>query len=83
MNPFWVKDAIEVLPGRLEMPTDAGLAVERLTVNVPGKTIKGVELVMSKSADINTLKTKYRLDVLFGVVNKQPQMSGIMMFSQP
>jgi hypothetical protein len=82
MNPFWVKDAIEVLPGRLEMPTDAGLAVERLTVNVPGKTIKGVELVMSKSADINTLKTKYRLDVLFGVVNKQPQMSGIMMFSQ-
>ena len=37
---------------------------------------------MSKQFDVNTLKTKYRVDMVFGVVNKQPQMSGIMMFSQ-
>jgi hypothetical protein len=37
---------------------------------------------MQKFYDINTMKTKYRLDTLFGVVNKQPEMSGIMLFSQ-
>jgi hypothetical protein len=26
------------------------------------------------------MKTKYRLDTLFGVVNKQPEMSGILLF---
>ena len=28
------------------------------------------------------MKTKYRLDTLYGVVNKQPEMSGIVMFAQ-
>jgi hypothetical protein len=28
------------------------------------------------------MKTKYRLDTLFGVVNKQPEMSGILLFNQ-
>ena len=45
-------------------------------------TDQGIELVMSKQYDINTLKTKYRVDTLYGVVNKQPQMSGIIMFGQ-
>jgi hypothetical protein len=77
MNPFWQKDAIEILPGRYAVPTDAGAAVMRAS------TDQGIELVMTKQYDINTMKTKYRLDTLFGVVNKQPQMSGIVMFSQP
>lgn len=76
INPFWQKDAIEILPGRYAVPSDSGLAVLRAT------TDQGIECVMTKSTDINTLKTKYRLDTLFGVVNKQPEMSGIMMFSQ-
>jgi len=28
------------------------------------------------------MQTKYRLDTLFGVVNKQPEMSGILLFGQ-
>lgn len=76
MNPFWHKDSIEILPGRYAVPTDAGAAVMR------GSTDQGVELTMSKQFDVNTLKTKYRVDMVFGVVNKQPQMSGVMMFSQ-
>ena len=75
-NPFWFKDSIEILPGRYAMPTDAGAAVMRAS------TDQGIELVMSKQYDINTLKTKYRVDTLYGVVNKQPQMSGIIMFGQ-
>ena len=79
VNPFWQKDAIEILPGRYEVPTNSGLAVMRASVSAGAG---GVECVMTKSTDINTLKTKFRLDTLFGVVNKQPEMSGIMMFSQ-
>ena len=76
MNPFWQKDALEILPGRYAVPTDAGAAVMRAS------TDQGIELVMTKQYDINTMKTKYRLDTLYGVVNKQPEMSGIIMFSQ-
>jgi hypothetical protein len=77
MNPFWQKDAIEILPGRFAVPSDAGTAVIRAS------TDQGIELVMQKFYDINTMKTKYRLDTLYGVVNKQPEMSGILLFSQP
>jgi hypothetical protein len=77
MNPFWQKDALEILPGRYAVPSDAGVAVMRAA------TDQGIELVMTKQYDINTMKTKYRLDTLYGVVNKQPEMSGIVMFSQP
>lgn len=76
LNPFWQKDAIEILPGRYAVPSDAGTAVMRAS------TDQGIELVMQKWYDINTMKIKYRLDTLFGVVNKQPEMSGVILFSQ-
>jgi len=76
VNPFWQKDSLEILPGNYAIPTDAGAQVMRAT------TENGIEIVMSKQYDINTYKTKYRWDVLFGVVNKQPEMSGILLFSQ-
>lgn len=76
LNPFWQKDSLEILPGRYAVPADAGVAVMRAS------TDQGVELVMQKFYDINTMKTKYRLDTLFGVVNKQPEMSGVILFSQ-
>ena len=75
-NPFWQRDALEILPGRYAVPTDAGTAVMRAS------TDQGIELVMQKFYDIDTMKTKYRLDTLFGVVCKQPEMAGLMMFSQ-
>ncbi len=75
-NPFWQKDALELLPGRYAVPADAGTAVMRAT------TDQGIEMVMQKWYDIDTMKTKFRVDTLFGVVNKQPEMSGIILFSQ-
>lgn len=76
VNPFWQKDAIEILPGRYAVPGDAGAAVMRAS------TDQGIELVMQKQYDIQTMKTLYRLDCFYGVVNKQPEMSGIILFSQ-
>lgn len=75
-NPFWHRDAIELIPARYAVPTDAGAAVMRAT------TDQGIELVFQKQYDINTMKTKYRLDTMFGVVNVNPEMSGILLFNQ-
>lgn len=76
MDPFWHKEAIEIIPGRYAVPMDAGAAVMRAV------TDQGIEVVMQKQYDINTMKTKFRLDTLFGVANKQPEMSGIILFNQ-
>ena len=76
MNPFWQSEAIEILPSLLNVPMDAGADIMR------GTTDQGFELVMQKQFDINTQLTKLRLDTRFGVVNKQPEMSGIIMFGQ-
>lgn len=76
-NVFWQKDALEILPGRYEVPTDSGAAVMRAT------TDNGVDVVWQKQYDIKTMNTYNRIDVLYGVVNKQPEMSGIMLFAQP
>lgn len=76
VNPFWVKSALEILPGRLAIPTNAGAGV------MAESTSQGFQLVMTKQFDIKTLNTFYRVDLLFGVVNKQPEMTGVMMFNQ-
>lgn len=76
VNPFWQKGAFELLPGRYAVPSDAGTAVMRAS------TEQGIELVMQKWYDINTMKIKYRLDTLYGVVCLQPEMCGIALFSQ-
>lgn len=76
INPFWRKDAFEILPGRYAVPDDAGAAVMR------GTTSNGIQIVFTKQFDINTLKTKFRVDTLFGVVNLQPEMSGIIIWGQ-
>ena len=76
VNCFWHKDAIELLPGRYSVPGDAGVAVMRAS------TDQGIELVMQKFYDIDTMTTKYRLDTLFGVVMTNPQMAGILLFGQ-
>lgn len=77
LNPFWQKDCLEILPGRLVVPSAAGVATMQAT------TDNGLQITATKWFDINTNTEKFRTDCLFGVVNKNPQMSGVMMFSQP
>lgn len=75
-NPFWHKDSIEILPGRYAVPTGQGVDVMR------GSTDQGIEVVMTKSFSNSTFTSLYTLDVLFGVVNTNPEMNGILMFGQ-
>jgi hypothetical protein len=76
VNPFWFKDSIELLPGRYAVPTDSGAAVMRAS------TDQGIELVMQKFYDIDTMTIKYRLDTLYGVVCTAPEMCGVLIFGQ-
>ncbi|MES2320188.1 MAG: P22 phage major capsid protein family protein [Pseudomonadota bacterium] len=76
VNPFWHKDAIELMPGRYAVPSDSGAGVMRSTI------ANGLEVVMTKFFDINTMKTKFRWDVRWGVNMMQPEMAGVMEFSQ-
>lgn len=76
VNPFWHKSALEILPGSYVVDPNSGVDVMRAT------TDQGFEVVMQKQYDINTMTHKYRLDILFGVVNLQPEMTGIQLFNQ-
>lgn len=76
MNPFWYKGAIDLLPGRLVWPADGGLAV------MSGTTDQGMQLTMTKQAEIKTGKVNFRIDTKYGVAVTNTEMCGIEMFSQ-
>ena len=75
-NPFWQADAFEIMPGRYKPAMDSGLAI------MTGSTDQGITVTMARQGAIGDLSTKYRWDVFYGLVNKQPEMSGIELFSQ-
>src|SRR5690606_18925114 len=74
LNPFWYKDSVELLPGRYAVPSDQGPAVLRAT------TEQGLEVVMTKFFNHSTFVSEYTLNVLFGVVNTNPEMNGVLLF---
>lgn len=76
VNPFWVKNCIELLPASLAIESNVSVVVRRAT------TDQGIEVVLQKWFDGDVQRYKYRWDVLFGTVNLQPEMSGIILFSQ-
>lgn len=76
LNPFWYKDSVELLPGRYAVPSDQGPAVLRAT------TEQGLEVVMTKFFNHSTFVSEYTLNVLFGVVNANPEMNGVLFFGQ-
>jgi len=75
-NPFWQDDTFEILPTQVMPMVGAGLARASAT------SAQGITVVLTEQAKIADLTTQFRADVRFGVVNKQPQQSGIILFSQ-
>jgi hypothetical protein len=76
VNPFWQDDCFEIAPGRYEPAPDSGMAVMSDT------TDSGITVTMARQGAIGDLSTKYRWDVFYGLVNTQPEMSGIEIFNQ-
>lgn len=74
INPFWKKDALEIMPGRMPWPSGAGVDVAR------GTTDQGFELVMVKFVDGKTGKVGFRVDTKFGVNLLNTEMAGIQLF---
>lgn len=77
INPFWYKDSIELLPGRYAVPSNQGAEVMRATLE------GGIELVMTKQFSGSTFVSDLTFDIFFGVVNKNPEMNGVLLFGQP
>jgi hypothetical protein len=75
-NFFYHKSSIELMPGRIAFPDNAGAQLMR------GTTDQGFELVMMKQFNGLTGKTLIRVDTLFGANNLNPEMNGVMLFSQ-
>jgi hypothetical protein len=78
-SPFWDERAIELLPGRTGV--DEGLASAGAAY-MRGSTELGIELFMYKFFDINTKVYKYRFDARWGVGMTNPEMCGVVLFSQ-
>lgn len=76
VNPFWQGDAFEIVPGHYRPAEDSGLAIMSAT------TDQGIQVTMARQGAIGDLSTKYRWDVFYGLVNKQPEMTGATMFNQ-
>lgn len=76
VNPFWQGDAFEIVPGKYQPAPDSGMAIMSAT------TENGVTVTMARQGNIGDLSTKYRWDVFYGLVNKQPEMTGIELFNQ-
>lgn len=69
--PFWQGDCFEIMPGRYRPALDSGLAI------MSGSTDNGVTVTMTRQGAIGDLSTKYRWDVFYGLVNTNPEMSGV------
>ena len=76
VNPFFAKDALELLPGKLCVRKDSGLAV------MSGTTDQGVTVVMTRFGIFGDLSTRYRCDAYIGTVANNPEMMGIELFNQ-
>lgn len=76
VNPFWHKDAICLLPSRLIIPENSGMAT------MQGTTDQGVTVLMTRQGAIGTLNVQYRMDVFFGTNMDAPEMAGIELFGQ-
>lgn len=74
--PFWQDEAFEIIPGKYQPKAESGLAIMSAT------TDNGLTVTMARQGSIGDLSCKYRWDVFYGLVNLQPQMSGIELFAQ-
>jgi len=76
VNPFFIKGAVELLPGTFVVDDADGWQTMRAT------TPLGVGLSYTRQGNINDLSVKFRFDVRYGTVALQPEMMGIQLFGQ-
>lgn len=75
-NPFWVKDALLLLPGSYSVDPEDGWQVMRATTDA------GIAVTYTRQGEINDLSVKARFEVDFGTALTTPNMAGIELFNQ-
>ena len=73
---IFAEGAVELMTGRLAIPTDQGVKVATTTSK------NGVPLVFMWSFNQDTLKTKVRVTSLYGTTVLQPEMCALLLASQ-
>lgn len=76
VNPFFVRDALVLIPGSFAVDPNDGWQVMRAT------TPMGIGITYARQGDINNFNVKYRWDVDYGVGLLNTEMAGIQLFSQ-
>jgi hypothetical protein len=74
--PFFIRDAVEIIPGSFAVDPEDGWSVLR------GTTDFGIPITFAMQGNINDLSVKVRWDIDFGVGVLLPEMCGIQMFNQ-
>lgn len=76
VNPFFIKGAMELIPGTFVVDEADGWQTMRAT------TPLGVAMSYTRQGNINNLSVKFRFDVRYGTGALNPEMMGIQLFSQ-
>lgn len=77
LNPFFVKDALLLIPGSFVVDPEDGWQTMRAT------TPKfGIGITYTRQGNINDLSVKARWDIDFGTVLLNPQMGGVLIGGQ-
>jgi hypothetical protein len=76
LNPFFVRDALLLIPGSFAVDPEDGWQVMR------ARTDLGIGITYVRQGEINDLSVKARFDVDFGTSLTQPQLAGVELFNQ-
>lgn len=74
VNPFWSKDAIEILPGKMpKLGNDNYMTYT---------TKNGISIAMRSDYQIGELSYEVRFDIFYGTTMRNPEKAGILIGSQ-
>lgn len=76
-NYFFHRDAVVLVPSQIVLPSDAGMAITKLT-----GPKSGITFVAAKQGQIGPGKVQYRVTARWGVTVTAPEMVGSLAFGQ-
>lgn len=76
LNPFFRKESLLLIPGSFVVENGAGL------ISVNATTDLGIQIIYSRTTNINTLAQNARFDIRWGTALTNPELAGTLAFSQ-
>jgi len=76
ISPFFRKEAVLLVPGSFEVENGAGV------LSTSAVTDLGIQLIYTRTTNINTLAQSARFDIRWGTALTNPEMAGAAMFGQ-